>query len=127
MNISTRRNFLRKSTLVALGAFAVSGGVALAENEHEASLRAADGELSSILRSYGRTLAMSQEGTRKVRTESGMRKLPVVRLKVRVSDREKLYRSFEQLADLGDRLSVEGNAMSLVRKGHCFVIENQVV
>lgn len=121
----TRRNFLNQSAMVALAA--VTGiGCAWGESEAETALRSADAELAKVIRAYGNASKMKADGLQIVREGRNVRRLETWHLGVDVRDQKSFCRSFTDLAQLSDRVRVEGNTASIVRGGRHYVIENRL-
>lgn len=127
MKDSTRRNFLRKSTLVGLGTAAATSGFALGETEAETILRGVDAELAGVLRSYGRTRAMAESGSQMVVVGSKSCRLQAFRVGVEVRNPKSFCRSRDAVGRLSDLVMAEGNTLRFAREGRFFVIENRVV
>jgi len=128
MNSSSRRHFLRKSTLLAVGSAAITGGVsAFGGSPSGQSIRSQDPQLADLLQSYGDTQGVKEAGSQRVRVSgSRRRKLPVTQVRVKVRNRDKFLQSFHELAEHCDQVSVNGNTTSFARNGRYFVIENRV-
>ena len=126
MNDSTRRNFLRQSSLVVFGAAAATGVFATGETRAEAALRGLDADLAKVLRSYGRARVMTETGTKKVVVGSRRRRLPAVRLGVDIPDLNSYQQSLDAVSRLGELVVANGNTLTFVRDGRYFVIENRL-
>lgn len=125
MKGTTRRNFLKKSTLVGLGAAAASSGLAWGGTEAETSLRELDAALAEVLRSYGRMRAMAEAGSQNVVVGSRTCRVPAYHVEVEVRSTEAFCQSFDAWGRLSDLVLVKGNTLKFAREGRYFEIDNQ--
>lgn len=126
MNESSRRNFLQKSTLVALGTTASISGLAFGETTAESDLKVVDRKLADLLRTYGRARKMKSNGFEKAKVGSKTVQLPISQVSVEVKDQGAFVQSFEKIADFSERVFVEGNKVSFASGDRYFVIDNHV-
>ena len=113
MSHSTRRNFLAKTSLAAVGTAAATDA-AFGKTEAESTLQDLDQDVAKIVRSYGRARSAQPAGK------------STTQIQVHVHDRDALIASFEQLAQVGDGVSVNGNDARVIHNGQVILIHNRV-